>query len=70
MCNMNVSVDNALRWVSEVSEAGNEPPKMRSAICASSQPCFFEMHLVERCPQVWKLLLLAKHLQKIVAVSI
>jgi len=53
-----------------MSEAGNEPPEMSSAVCASSQHRCFEMHLVERCPQVWNLLLLAKYLQKIVAVSI
>lgn len=53
-----------------MSEARNEPPKISRPVCASSQPCFFEMHLVERCPQVWKLLLLAEHLQKMVAGSI
>lgn len=53
-----------------MSEAGNEPPKPSSAVCASSPPRLFEMLLVERWPHVWKLLLLAKHLWKIVAVSI
>lgn len=53
-----------------MSEARSEPLKISHAVCASSQPRFFEMHLVETCPQVWKLLLLAEHLQKMVAGSI
>lgn len=45
---------------------------MNSAICVSCQPSCAEVHLVEGSPQVqiWKVVLLAKHLKKFLAVNV
>lgn len=55
-----------------MSVVGDGVPEMNSAICVSCQPSCAEVHLVEGSPQVqiWKVVLLAKHLKKFLAVNV